>query len=172
MPKTVSSTKGGGSSGEVSINLTPMIDCTFLLIIFFILTAQIVSQQLPDVQLPTLMKAETEERTGENPPNQIIVNVLSAHDDPKAAQRAILPGEAWRYKVGLETVNVGDVTHLEEIFRRRSENAKAKGFKEIFVEIRADSRVNYGAVAPVMMAAAQAEIEKMNITTKVSPQAE
>jgi biopolymer transport protein ExbD len=40
---------GGGS---MDINMTPMIDCTFQLIIFFILTAQIASEEVAKVAVP------------------------------------------------------------------------------------------------------------------------
>src|SRR4030065_2770312 len=41
-----------GDTGYLRINLTPMIDIVFLLLIFFVLIAQFSSRQLAQVQLP------------------------------------------------------------------------------------------------------------------------
>ena len=44
--------KMGSKAGDVSFNVTPLVDCTFLLVIFFILTSQMASDSLTTLSLP------------------------------------------------------------------------------------------------------------------------
>jgi biopolymer transport protein ExbD len=55
--------KGGGSSAEESdIDLTPMLDVTFIMLIFFIVTASFVKESGIDVNRPDAMTAEPQEK--------------------------------------------------------------------------------------------------------------
>ena len=67
---------GRGQSGDVSFNMTPMIDCVFQLIIFFILAGQVASQSLARVDLYKPWKSQAQ-KWNEKDPNRVIVNIPS-----------------------------------------------------------------------------------------------
>ncbi len=142
-------------AGDVSFNMTPLIDCTFLLIVFFILASQMASNALSQLQLHRPVKSQA--FLPAKPPERVIVNVISI-DEFATSSRAShyeIDGVA----IGLDRVDL--LTH--ELNRRLIRAGEA----EFFVEIRADSRVWYGDVFPVMSAATDAGISRMNITALV-----
>ena len=164
----------GGSAGEVSFNMTPMIDCTFLLIIFFNITSQSASEMLAKLTLPkpTACQAETTDIT--ETPNRVIVNVLSAEDeDDKEFKGVALPGQASKYKIGSEVIEVGDTARLTGIIVKCKQQweqscSKYGGKKEdFFIEIRSDKRVSYRDVEPVLAAAGDADLVKMRLSAEL-----
>ncbi len=159
-------------AAEMDINLTPMIDCTFQLIIFFILTAQMASSDLAKllVHRPYKSTALTAETGMDiNKPNQVTVNVVNEYGDKKDNRDPGRSSQPLCYKIGTQTIEIGDVDRLLEIFNHRKASAKAAGYKEgdFFLEIRADRDVEYGGVEPVMEAAIEAGISKVNMTAIV-----
>jgi len=158
-----------GTSGEVGFNMTPMIDCTFQLIIFFILPATVMSQALADLKLhrPWRSQAREEKKILLEAANRIIVNVLSSAGKKKDAP-AELAAQADKYQILTQKIDIGDKEKLTRIIKDKVKQAKQAGHKKFFVEIRADYRVNFGAVRPVMLAAAKAGVKnvemKMNLT--------
>ena len=161
--------KKTGASGEVAFNMTPMIDCTFQLIIFFILSATVMSQALADLKLhrPWRSQARDEKEILLEADNRIIVNVVSAAGKKKDAP-AELAAQAERYQILTEKIDIGNRDKLTRIIKDKVKRARQAGHKKFFVEIRADYRVNFGAVKPVMLAAAKAGVTnvemKMNLT--------
>jgi len=156
------------SSGEVEFNMTPMIDCTFLLIIFFILSATVLNEALAELELhrPFKSRASADKALNELP-NRVIVNVVceaKTKDDTDSVESALAKG----YMINGKLIKVRERKKLIERIRQGALQAKAGGFKEYYVEIRADHRVNFGAVQEVLKAAAAAGIRgintKMNIT--------
>lgn len=57
---------------EVEVDMTPMIDLTFLLIIFFIIVNDLTQQELEDLKLPVAQKAGHDDP----PENRPILNVM------------------------------------------------------------------------------------------------
>jgi len=157
--------KLSGGGGDICFNMTPMIDVVFLLIIFFILASQMASQELVQLKLhrPQVSQARRDAELT-SAPNRLIVNVVWKGDTDAEAVYPALAGQARTYRIGVVPVEVGDQETLVDVFTARRKAAEAAGHKEFFVEIRADYRVNFGDVAPVMLAAAAARIPKMNIT--------
>jgi biopolymer transport protein ExbD len=152
-----------GLAGEVSINLTPMVDCVFLLIIFFILAGQIASQSLAKgIELYEPEKSQALKWDEQNP-NRVIVNVLSMAGPEKDDLDSSPAGHAKGYLIGGKLYEVEDIATLVEELKRRSLPYLQKD-QDFFVEIRADKRVYYGDVEPILWAAAEARIPKMNIT--------
>ena len=161
-------------SGEVSINMTPMIDCTFLLIIFFILTTQIVDAGIESIVTakplePTL---EVPDPTAEQPANQVIVNVVSKEDPGKIIWTPQGPNgklaytdEISHYSVNGERIETSEVnSKLRKILEDRKEEAIEAGFDEFFIQIRADARLPYRNVSRVFEVARKAGYEKMRLT--------
>ena len=156
------------SSGEVEFNMTPMIDCVFLLIIFFILSATVLTDALAELELHRPFKSLASDNKDLNElPNRIIVNVVSEAKDKKDtdSRESSLAKE---YMINGDTIRIGERDELIKRIRQGAIKAKDKDFTEYYVEIRADHRVNFGAVQEVLKAAAAAGIRgietKMNIT--------
>ena len=61
------------ASQSLEMDMTPMIDCVFLLMIFFVLVIDLSQKNLEDLILPRAQFQEPDEKPGENRP---IINVL------------------------------------------------------------------------------------------------
>ncbi len=149
-----------GAGGGLGLNMTPMIDCVFQLIIFFILAGQVASKSLPTLALHRPDASQAIPSKEIKTPNRVIVNVLSAADENQETNPA-LAGEAKRYEIDGNPIPIGDFARLVKFLTRRKGQSGAGDF---YLEIRADHRVDFGDVQPVMLAAAEARIVKMNIT--------
>ena len=154
---------------QLSFNMTPMIDVTFQLIIFFIVAGQMASQALAKLVPPKPWESQARElKKGQfDQPNRVIVNVLSSDPERKSPDPS-LSGTALKYKVDAADIAPDDIDALVAILEQRKNNALADGFKEFFVEVRAHYTVYYRDVEPVLKAAAKAGIPKMSITARLS----
>ena len=155
--------KSGQGQGGIEFNMTPMIDVTFQLIIFFIIAGQLKSQELAQLDLHRPFESQAiEMEKAQQDISHVVVNVLSLHgtEEPKDIDPTEI-GKARCYKISGKEIELGNVDRVVEILRDRRLRA---GENEFFLEIRADNRVNYGYVLPIMEAAAEAQIPMMNIT--------
>lgn len=156
-------------SGLGDINMTPMIDCTFQLIIFFILTAQMAGEQakvlVPEPQASQAISAEE----GTITPGRVTVNVVGRCGDQEEDRDSFLAMQAKHYQVGAEIISLDDTPRLVQILTERLLLAKKEGVKEkdFYVEIRGDKDVAFSEIEPVLRAAAAAKIRKMSITALV-----
>ena len=157
-------------SGEVGFNMTPMIDCTFQLIIFFILTSQVaIEEYSKEVFVPRPHQSRAVRGKDLDVP-KVTVNVISI--DPRGKTPDPLDeATALRYEIKRQAFEVGDLDALIEHIRSKkaryeAENPTAgpKGKQEFFMEVRADKKINWQDVAPVIRAGVAAGIRKMNIT--------
>jgi len=159
-----------GEGGDVSFNMTPMIDCTFQLIIFFILASTIASQSLAKLSPPQPHESVAWDAEKLKLQSKIVVNVLSAAGDNEAATPAV-EATGKEYQINTQPVRIGDIETLVKILRRAADDAKKDGVRpeDFYVIIRADKRVHYSYIVPVMKAAAEAGIEKMCLTALQNP---
>jgi len=149
----------GGHGQGLSFNMTPLIDVTFQLIIFFILAGQMASRSLSQVQLPRPHESQAQNPVKLANPNKLIVNVISA-DEGLSESSLAFGGRASRYEVDGYPIEIGDRPTLVDIITARKE----KGGGDFAVEVRADRLVNFEFVAPVIKAATEAKVARMNIT--------
>jgi len=164
------------SGDDVSFNLTPMIDCTFQLIIFFILATQMANDELAKrVDIPRPFMSQSMPPKDLAIPNRLIVNVVSADPDEKSEDE-MAKSNAQFYKVAGERIDVGNEERLAELIKIAKDRAEAEGLsnekeegREYFIEVRADKRVNWLDVAPVIRASVAAGIRKMSITALTEP---
>jgi biopolymer transport protein ExbD len=170
--------------GEIGINMTPMIDCTFQLIIFFILAAKLANADLAELLVSDPHKSKAvvpDEKTGEgglqNIPNKVIVNVVNVYGKDKKRPDLLQSREVAAYIVGtnefwLKPNKKGKkVVTLEQAYRslvdllkKRKDNARSMGYDKFFVEVRGDRDIQYFDIQPVLEAAAVVGIANMNIT--------
>lgn len=120
---------------QIHANLTPMIDVTFLLIVFFVLVSQIVEAEQVRLRLPELGNPASE-----TPPEElrIVLNVLPGER-----------GEAAGYRLGGATFapNAVGIANLRSRLASVLSTAPAT-----LVNVRADQATRYAAVHPVMEA--------------------
>ncbi|GAB4131294.1 MAG: biopolymer transporter ExbD [Thermogutta sp.] len=117
---------------SVRMNMTPMIDVTFQLILFFILAGHLAQQESPvDLRLPT---AATGEKAKESETRRILINITPT-------SQVLVGGR------------VVDETGLRRVFE-----AEAARGGDLEVRIRTDRRAPYAAVAPVLVSCAKAGI--------------
>ena len=161
---------GKGPPGDISFNYIPLIDVTFNLIIFFVLTSEIATAQKAQVLVPNPHVPQAVPRDAMSN-NSVIVAVLSQAAYRKDATDATA-AEAFRYEVDGQVV--ADDSTIDELVARikkkrvdHEEFLATSGQKgEFFVEIRADKRLAFGKVQKVIEAIAGAGIPKMAISTK------
>ncbi len=117
---------------EIGFNVTPMIDVTFLLIIFFLISSHLAQQEVQmELDLPA---AET--GTGANEESRrVVVNVLPEGTTMTAGKLV-------------------DLDELERIFRFERRQVG----EDLEIRIRSDRQVPFRAVEPIMIAAARAGI--------------
>lgn len=125
---------------EVSINLTPLIDIVFLLLIFFMVSTTFTRENHLSIDLP---EASTEASAA---PAQAIEIVVSADGNYSINSQALINQQA-------ETLKRG-ITH--ELGERKTAP----------LVITADARAPHGAVVKAMDAAGQMGLVNISITTR------
>jgi len=139
------------------MNITPLIDVVFLLIIFFMLVNNIITEQSVEMIVPQLDGPTTREL---DDAGRLIVNIAPAKyfynerkDDP-----LLFDGEARFIRVGLQTFDADDLEGVTEAL------AEAKDQNpDLEVVLRSDGALYYGIVQPVMAAITRAGIDKVNL---------
>lgn len=156
---------------ELSFNMTPMIDVTFQLIIFFLLAGTFASMDAVALDVPQIHEPLAQELKLEN---KVTVSVPPA---PGAAGSESLRGKADGWMIGGEAIPVGDTEALKNRIAlakdRYERRAAAEGVdvtqpgQAFQIEIRADGAVNYSQVQPVIAVASELGIARMNLTTSM-----
>ena len=136
-------------AAKVSMNLTPMIDMTFLLIVFFILTSQISSvESAEEINLPEPRDSVAVEPGEEH---RLIINLI--------------PDEANRSQVA--AMRVGFHTHVFDAPGRgalRDELLAAVAHDPaVRIDIRADRDAAYSAVYPILRLASASRARRVDL---------
>lgn len=114
----------------LSFNITPLIDVTFLLIVFFVMSSRMIqSESAMELNLPQERSGETIE---ENDKTKIILNVASADEIYYGTRRVTL-------------------SELRERLKRE----KARATRDASVRIRANKNVPYGTIEPILVLCSQ-----------------
>lgn len=131
---------------EMAIDMTPMIDCVFQLILFFLVTSSFISlEQDLSIDLPKqsqMLKIKTP------PARPIVVNVRN------------LPGGSAFYHVDNEPMTLPQLT-------LNLSRAKVRN-REQSVVVRGDRRVKWEHIAAVLSACGQVGITKVAATVEVA----
>ena len=127
------------------MNMTPMIDVTFQLIIFFLLSSRL-AQQETQLELDLPAAASAQQALDDERP-RLLVNV--SPDGRVMLGSTETPAEEMRRRLSIERGRLGD---------------------DLEVRIRADRTVPYSAVEPILLACAEASI--WNVTFAVTEKVE
>jgi len=148
--------KRGPTTPEM--NITPLIDVVFQLIIFFMLVNNIVSDEIVEMVVPNLEDPKTQEMAEDN---RIIVSV--APRDHQRGERGPDPlmfdGTAQFVQVGSnEEFSMNNMEGVTGALQRRRGNNE-----DVKVLLRADTALRYEEVQPVMAAITAAGIETVHL---------
>ncbi len=125
---------------EIGVNLTPLIDVVFLLLIFFMVSTTFKKETHINLNLP---EAEGEQVAAEN--NQIEI-VISAKGEYSINERALINHEFETLRAAIKKIGKGDT--------------------ELPVIISADGSAPHQAVVNAMDAAGQLGYSRLSITTR------
>ncbi len=159
------------------IDMTPLIDCVFLLILFFILTTQI-TVQIEEVDLPVALEGEPQETSNPNVVQPLLISVI--HDLQG-------PGKNRDERAGLirfwnETLTEKELTKKmrEEAVYDAAPRPKGRGrgyetspggqkLSKLSVLVRSDRGVRAEFTRHIFQACAKAGIYKIKVST-VNPE--
>jgi biopolymer transport protein ExbD len=158
---------------EASPDLTPMIDCTFQLIIFFMLTAQMASQQAKLILPGPTESQAVKPSEGSTRYDGLVINIPNAFED-KATGRTDSPQTAGRpthiLVAGLPPMTVSNHGLIQRVIRDRMATARHNGIStdRYFVELRVDKDIHWRYVQPLMQIASDAGISKIVFTARTT----
>ena len=126
--------------GSLEFNMTPMIDVTFLLIIFFLLSSHLAQQEIQaELDLPAAASGKPSKE--DDATRRITVNVLADG----------------RMLLGSQEVGADELTRRIE-FEGRQHQSKGQ---ELEVRIRCARQAPYHFVEPIMLACARNGVSKV-----------
>jgi biopolymer transport protein ExbD len=137
-------TKADNEPEPLEINMTPMIDVVFLLIVFFMIVVDLTQQDLVILQLP---KSEMGEPDKKPEKNRITVNITW--------DKETLSSEIW---VKRNTYTLDELKTWMYPIARSKINKKTK-FSEIPILIRCDKDAPFRMVQQVMQICADKDIQ-------------
>jgi len=142
------------------MNMTPMIDVVFQLIIFFMLVNNIIAEESVEMIVPKLYDAKVKLLESDN---RVTVNVRP--NPLRGTTERLLEGNPWSYDGEAYRVKVGldefDLQNLD-LVTQTLKDAQQKN-PNIHVLLRADGALYYQSIQPVMNAITLAGIETVNL---------
>jgi biopolymer transport protein ExbD len=152
---------------DLAPNLIPMVDIMFLLLLFFMLSADMGQRQLEDVKLPKATAATVDKEIND----RLTINVFHAPriSCPIYAGKAICR-EARHWRTNVAGREFPDTVALAAYLKRQAplENAPAR-VSERKVMIRVDSGAPYGLAQQAMNACAESGLYKIVVGAAVPP---
>ena len=149
--------KKGPANAE--LNMTPLIDVTFQLIIFFMLVNNIVAQEAVQMIVPQLTDAKTRE-LGEVD-NRMVVNIVPGpyESSDRLGENVLnIDGRAVKVLIGNREFGPLDLQPMSDFLKE----FKAS-YPDGLILLRADAGLHYESVQPVMSAVTAAGISKINL---------
>ncbi|MEM0913483.1 MAG: biopolymer transporter ExbD [Planctomycetota bacterium] len=149
---------------KAEMNITPLIDVVFLLIVFFMLVNKIVSDETVPMMVPLLNDPMTRE-LGEV--ERVVVNM------PSRSGNRVEPGEspsardpnAGFVQVGTtQRFDPGDLAGITAAVAAARESAEQRGAANVEVVLRADTALFYEVVRPILDAITDAGVETVHLT--------
>lgn len=159
---------------ECDVDMTPLIDCVFLLILFFILTTKI-TVQIEEVDLPIALEGEQQETSNPDVVQPLIISVIRdlqgiARDRGERAGLLRFDGETVTEKQLTEKL-----TREANYDREPPPKGRGRGFEtspvggqrlsKLAVLVRADKDVRAEFIRHVFQACARAGIYKVKVSS-------
>lgn len=148
------------------LNMTPLIDVTFLLIIFFMIISNFIAEEsvemiVPDLDEPKVRPFEEMKR--------VVVNVAPQSYRKGERNTTYLDhnGEAQYVKIGPQVFTMDQMDAMSAELATHVEAAPKDANNQSTLEVllRADAALYYGSVQPVMVAITQAGVSKIHLVS-------
>jgi biopolymer transport protein ExbD len=130
------------------INMTPMIDVTFLLLTFFMVTSHFASAEKVDVELP---HPDQNQSVEQKLVEKVIINLEYHGEDPDPIMR----------------IGALQMESDKELVQRLRSVAAANPNTQVI--LRADRRLPYGPVRDVMRMISEVNLTRFQIVTELGP---
>lgn len=153
-----------------SFNVTPLIDVTFLLIIFFMVISNFITQESVNMIVPEL--DEPKVRRFEQM-NRVVVNIAPLEYDRTERRDDHLSwsGQPQYVKIGAKYYGMDAMDQVTaELTEAAASTTDAQGNSQMEVVLRADSALHYRWVQPVMKAITAAGIGKVHLVSYLPQQ--
>lgn len=155
---------------QLDFNVTPLIDVTFLLIIFFMVISNFITQEsvnmiVPELDEPTVRRFERMDR--------VVVNIAPLEYDTieRDDDHLAWSGQPQYVKIGTKYYGMDDMNQMiSELTEVSTSTTDARGKPQLEVVLRADSALYYGSVQPVMQAITAAGIGKVHLVSYLPQQ--
>ena len=147
------------SDNGIELNMTPMIDIVFLLLIFFMVVSELAQLDDADVELPIASKASID---GCEPDPSLII--LSVQNGKGANEKILAQGRELDERALMQYI------HQEAIFAGTDD--PETGSSNLRVKIRADRNVITKAVQMIFDACAKCRVFKTEIVANPGPSGE
>lgn len=135
---------GAGNDDELKVDMSPMIDMVFLLLIFFIVASTvIVVKQDPKVEPPVADKS----KKAKDGKGRIVINVRK--DGTFLAENT--------------SIKFDDAEAIKDYVEKKKDEEKAKGLTPI-IHLRGDKGVSFKHVRTVIRASAAAGVDRVNFS--------
>jgi biopolymer transport protein ExbD len=157
---------------EVSPNLIPMIDIMFLLLLFFMLGADMGQRELEEVRLPSASSVREDKDTKEKGSERLTVNVYHMYEEknkPQTGCDVFKRGEVCRapnhWRIAIKGKDFQEKELVEwlraaaDSFRANPKDSKSPSERPVMV--RADAQAPYGEVQKVIASCARAGMYKI-----------
>ena len=153
---------------DVSPNLIPMIDIMFLLLLFFMLGADMGQRELEEVMLPKALAVKEDKEVKGQKSDRLTVNIYHRYEKEVPCQ-AFANHEVCRddkhWRVGIKGKDYTDSDKLLAMLKKEADgfrtDPKNPKFSERGLMIRADASAPYGLVQRLANTCAKAGIYKV-----------
>ena len=150
---------------DIAFNMTPMIDCTFQLILFFMLSTQMYSTDYVKLTVPEPTPNPYQEIEYAGTALELLVTV-APFSEAKLREYPDLKGHAQAIVIRGTRYDIAKGKMAQAARRLREIKRDEAKDREMIVEVRADRWVQYQYVEMVLQALHDAEIKNMRLRVK------
>jgi len=166
--------KHGKEAEHQNPNLIPMIDIMFLLLLFFMLGADMGQRELEEVMLPKASSMKEDKENKEKDKNKLTINVYhryevtcASYGEAKGGAIRVCRDDA-HWRTGIKGKDYSEPEKLggylkKEADATRGQDPKNPQVSELKVMIRADKSAPYGLAQRAMNTCAKAGIYKVEV---------
>jgi biopolymer transport protein ExbD len=161
---------------SVSVNVVPLVDIMFLLLLFLMVGGDMSHRETAELELPAADKATEAKR------DELVYAVINVHPirDPASDADRLTPAfrdaSNWQFSIsGVSYKTYWElVDKLKEVSLRKLEDTPLPGTKDKFlsavtVTIRADKSAPYGMIQQAMQACSEALLYKIEVGAAKPP---